>query len=73
MPDNPSRKNLNDTDMPYTAMNIDELQELSAAETNLEEMIGDRLRRYYATRLSQPLPDKFVDLLRHLAKKEAEG
>jgi hypothetical protein len=29
--------------------------------------------QYYATRLSQPLPDKFADLLRDLANKEAES
>ena len=56
----------------YSAMANDQPPERSAAETNLEKMIGDRLKQYYATRLSQPLPDKFADLLRDLAKKEAE-
>jgi hypothetical protein len=51
----------------------DPTPERSTAEINLDKMIGDRLKQYYATRLSQPLPDKFADLLRDLANKEAES
>jgi hypothetical protein len=64
-------KDPKEINIPYSVMAIDELPE-AATDTNLEEMIGDRLKQYYATKLSQPLPDKFVDLLKHLAKKEAE-
>jgi hypothetical protein len=72
MPDDPSIKDLKDTNIMYSAMDNDQPPERSAAETNLEKMIGDRLKQYYATRLSQPLPEKFADLLRDLARKEAE-
>ena len=50
----------------------DPTPEHSAAEINLDKMIGDRLKQYYATRLSQPVPAKFAELLRDLANKEAE-
>ena len=43
-----------------------------AANTNIEDMIGDRLKQYYSKRLSQPLPTRFSDLLRELAMKEME-
>ena len=72
MPDDPSIKDLKDNNVMYSAMDNDQPPERSAAEINLEKMIGDRLKQYYATRLSQPLPEKFADLLRDLAKKEAE-
>ena len=72
MPDDPSIKDLKGNSIMYSAMDNDPSLERSAAEINLEKMIGDRLKQYYATRLSQPLPDKFADLLRDLAKKEAE-
>jgi Anti-sigma factor NepR len=75
MPDDPSSKDPKDNNVMYSAMANDQTPERSAgsaAETNLEKMIGDRLKQYYATRLSQPLPDKFADLLRDLANKEAE-
>ena len=71
MSDDPSSKNSKDKDVLYSAMANDETPRCSAAETNLEKMIGDRLKQYYATRLSQPLPDKFAALLRDLANKEA--
>ena len=47
----------------YSAMDNDQPPERSAAEINLEKMIGDRLKQYYAAGLSRPLPDKFADLL----------
>jgi hypothetical protein len=72
MPDDPSIKDPKDSTILYSAMADDQPLARSAAETRLEEMIGDRLKQYYATRLSQPLPDRFLDLLNHLAKKEAE-
>jgi hypothetical protein len=72
MPDDPSSKDPKDNNVMYSAMANDQTPEGSVAETNLEKMIGDRLKQYYATRLSQPLPDKFADLLRDLANKEAE-
>jgi hypothetical protein len=73
MPDDPSSKDPKDNNVLYSAMAIDQTPERSTAEINLDKMIGDRLRQYYATRLSQPLPDKFADLLRDLANKEAES
>jgi hypothetical protein len=72
MPDDPSSKDPKDNNILYSAMANDQMPECSTAQTNLEKMIGDRLKQYYATRLSQPLPDKFADLLRDLAAKEAE-
>jgi hypothetical protein len=72
MPDDPSTKDPKDDNVLYSVMANDKMSERSAAETNLEKMIGERLKQYYATRLSQPLPDKFADLLRDLANKEAE-
>jgi hypothetical protein len=73
MPDDARTKDQRDNKILYSVMDNDQLAECSAAESNFEEMIGDRLRQYYASRLSQPLPNKFVDLLRDLAKKEAES
>ena len=72
MPDDPSRKDPTDKNILCSAMADDRRQERSERESNLEKMIGDRLKQYYATRLSQPLPEKFADLLRNLAEKEAE-
>jgi hypothetical protein len=72
MPDDPSTKDPKDNNVLYSVMANDQMSERSTAETNLEKMIGDRLKQYYATRLSQPLPAKFADLLRDLANKEAE-
>ena len=72
MPDDPSTKDPKYNNIMYSATVNDQPPERSAAETNLEKMIGDRLKQYYATSLSRPLPDKFTDLLRDLAKKEAE-
>jgi len=63
MPDDPSSKDPKDNNVLYSAMAIDQTPERSTAEINLDKMIGDRLKQYYATRLSQPLPDKFADLL----------
>ncbi len=40
-------------------------------EPHFNDMIGLRLKQYYSERLSQPLPDKFAQLLRELAEKEA--
>ena len=70
MSDDPSTKD--PKKVRYSAIASDETRRCSAGETNLEKMIGDRLKQYYATRLSQPLPAKFADLLRDLANKEAE-
>ena len=72
MADDPIIKHQKHSTILYSAMANDQPPERSAAETNFEQMIGDRLKQYYATRLSQPLPDRFLDLLNHLAKKEAE-
>jgi len=72
MPDDPSSKVPKDSSVLYSAMAIDQPPERSTVEINLDQMIGDRLKQYYAARLSQPLPDKFADLLRDLANKEAE-
>ena len=72
MPDHPSKTNPTDNNILCSTMADDRRQERSARETNLEKMIGDRLKQYYATRLSQPLPEKFAELLRDLAEKEAE-
>ena len=73
MPDDPSSKNSKDKDVLYSAMANDQQPECSASEAKLEAMIGDRLKQYYATRLSQPLPDKFAILLEELAKRESNG
>ena len=72
MPDDPSSKYQKDSSVLYSVMANDATPEHSAAEINLDKMIGDRLKQYYATRLSQPLPAKFAELLRDLANKEAE-
>jgi|GEM_PF-4744994 hypothetical protein len=72
MPDDPSSKYQKDSSVLYSVMANDPTPEHSAAEINLDKMIGDRLKQYYATRLSQPLPAKFAELLRDLANKEAE-
>ena len=72
MPDDPSSKDPKDSSVLYSAMANDPTPERSTAEINLDKMIGDRLKQYYATRLSQPLPAKFAELLRDLANKEAE-
>ena len=72
MPDHPSRKDSTDNNTLCSAMADDQMREPPARETNLEKMIGERLKQYYATRLSQPLPEKFADLLRDLAEKETE-
>jgi Anti-sigma factor NepR len=34
--------------------------------------IGDKLRRLYQELEAEPIPDKFVDLLRALAEKESQ-
>ena len=72
MPDDPSSKYQKDSSVLYSVMANDPTPEHSAAEINLDKMIGDRLKQYYATRLLQPLPAKFAELLRDLANKEAE-
>lgn len=72
MPDDPSSKYQKDSSVLYSVMANDPTPEHLAAEINLDKMIGDRLKQYYATRLSQPLPAKFAELLRDLANKEAE-
>jgi len=72
MPDDPSSKYPKDSSVLYSVMANDPTPEHLAAEINLDKMIGDRLKQYYATRLSQPLPAKFAELLRDLANKEAE-
>ncbi len=41
-------------------------------QSDIKDMISDRLKQYYSKRLSQPLPDKFAELLRELAEKEAK-
>ena len=72
MPDDPSSKDPKDSSVLYSVMANHPTPEHSAAEINLDKMIGDRLKQYYATKLSQPLPAKFAELLRDLANKEAE-
>jgi len=72
MPDDPSSKYPKDSSVLYSVMANHPTPEHLAAEINLDKMIGDRLKQYYATRLSQPLPAKFAELLRDLANKEAE-
>jgi len=72
MPDDPSSKYPKDSSVLYSVMANDPTPEHLAAEINLDKMIGDGLKQYYATRLSQPLPAKFAELLRDLANKEAE-
>ena len=47
-----------------------EVPDLSRAETKqgldpqLQHLIGDRLRSYYSELLSEPVPDRFLDLLK---------
>jgi hypothetical protein len=72
MPYDPNNQDPKDKKPLYSVMANDETPWCSSAEGNLEKMIGERLKQYYATRLSQPLPDKFADLLRDLANKEAK-
>jgi hypothetical protein len=35
--------------------------------------IGEQLRAYYAELMSEPIPDRFVNLLNELGKKDREG
>jgi hypothetical protein len=54
------------------AESYNETAEPRMDEPKITDIIGDRLKQYYSKRLSQPLPDKFAELLRELAKKEAK-
>lgn len=36
----------------------------------VQEKLGDELRKYYASLVSMPLPERFIELLDRLAKSE---
>jgi hypothetical protein len=72
MQDDRSVKDKNSRIMDYTVIGQSQLEDTTTIGPNIERMVGDRLKQYYSGRLSQPLPDKFADLLKELAKKEAE-
>lgn len=38
----------------------------------VQERIGDELRKHYAQLIAQPLPDRFIELLTELAESEEE-
>jgi hypothetical protein len=42
----------------------------AALPPEVQELIGRRLREYYGQQLREPLPARFVDLLKELAKPE---
>lgn len=39
----------------------------------VQERIGDELRKHYAQLVAQPLPDRFIELLNELAESEDES
>jgi Anti-sigma factor NepR len=39
----------------------------------LETEIGEHLRRHYASLLSEPIPDRFVELLRRLDQRRGDA
>ena len=39
----------------------------------LEEEIGEHLRRHYASLLGEPIPDRFVELLRRLDQRRGDA
>lgn len=46
--------------------------EKTELDARLEAMIGAKLRRYYDDLLSEPVPDRFMDLLLQLDAKERQ-
>lgn len=51
--------------------------ELDGAEPTLtpevQERLGQELRKHYASLISMPLPDRFLELLNKLAKSEEDS
>lgn len=39
----------------------------------VQQKLGDELRKHYASLVALPLPDRFLELLNELAKSEDEG
>lgn len=39
----------------------------------VQEKLGEELRKHYAALVAMPLPDRFVELLNQLAKSEDDG
>lgn len=39
----------------------------------VQERLGQELRKHYASLISMPLPDRFVELLNELAKSEEDS
>lgn len=60
-----------------TALNGSEGPHSGAAEPTLppevQERLGDELRKHYASLVAMPLPGRFLELLEQLAKSEDDG
>lgn len=54
------------------AAKIAKTSEKTELDARLEAMIGAKLRRYYDDLLSEPVPDRFMDLLLQLDAKERQ-
>ena len=57
--------------MPHNP-HLDEQEEAPALSDEAQKQIGRKLRLLYEQLEAEPIPDKFVDLLRALAEKESK-